>query len=58
MLGILGDIVKTTVDVATTPLSVAADVITLGGTLNDRDEAYTETSLNNILKDIEDILNQ
>lgn len=43
MLGLLGKLVQTTVDVVTLPVSAAADVVTLGGALVDRDEPYTVT---------------
>ena len=36
-----GKILSTVVDVATLPVSVAVDALTLGGTLVDRDEPYT-----------------
>lgn len=49
----LFDLIK---DVVKTPIAIAADVVTLGGTLNDRDEPYTKTNVNKILEDIEDII--
>lgn len=49
----LFDLIK---DVVKTPIAIAADVVTLGGALNERDEPYTKTNVNKILQDIEDIL--
>lgn len=38
-------------DVVTSPVSVAADVVTLGGLLNERNEPYTATKLKRIGRD-------
>ena len=47
MFGMLENLAKATVGVVVeTPLAVVADVITLGGTLSDKDEPYTATALN------------
>ncbi len=43
-------------DVVTAPIAIVADVVTLGGTLNDRDKPYTATVLENMSDDVEDIL--
>lgn len=56
MLGFLTSAVRATVNVVTLPLSVAADVVTLGGELNDRGKSYTETKLNRIGKDASKIV--
>ena len=58
MFGILGDLTKAVVGVVIeTPLAVAADVITLGGTLTDKNqcggETYTATALKGVMKNIE-----
>ncbi|MDX0765764.1 hypothetical protein GOD36_26605 [Sinorhizobium medicae] len=50
MLGFLGKLVETTVDVVTLPASVAADVVTMGGALNDRERPYTVDKAGRILK--------
>ena len=41
MFNILTGLTKAVVGVATLPVDVVADVVTLGGTLTDRDEPYT-----------------
>ena len=38
-------------DVVTTPVAVLADVVTLGGLVNDRDEPYTLTKARRIGSD-------
>lgn len=37
----------------TTPVAVVADVVTLGGTMNDRKETYTESQLKALVKNVE-----
>lgn len=44
------------IDVATMPIAIVADIATLGGTLNDRNEPYTSSSLSNINNDVEKII--
>lgn len=39
-MGLIGKLLKTTIDIATLPVSVIADTITMGGELIDRDESY------------------
>lgn len=56
MLGFLTSAVRATANVVTLPLSVAADVVTLGGELNDRGKSYTETKLKRIGKDASKIV--
>lgn len=41
MLGFIGKLVETTVDVVTLPVAVAADAVTMGGALNERACPYT-----------------
>lgn len=38
-------------NVATLPVSIAADAVTLGGALLDRDESYAESKARRIAKD-------
>lgn len=46
MFGLLGSLTKATVGaVIETPIAVVADAVTLGGTLTDKDEPYTATSV-------------
>ena len=54
MFRILGDLTKAVVGVVVeTPIAVAADMLTLGGSLTDKDEPYTATSLKNVMRNIE-----
>lgn len=53
MLGILGDLTKAVVGVVIeTPIAIAADVVTLGGTLSDTDEPYTATALKGVMENV------
>ena len=42
MIGFLNSAVKAASAVVDVPVSIAADVVTLGGALNDKDKSYTE----------------
>jgi hypothetical protein len=58
MFDILSNLTKAAVGlVVRTPLAVAADVITLGGTLTDKNqcggETYTASALKDVVKNIE-----
>ena len=54
MFGILGDLTKAVVGVVIeTPIAVAADMLTLGGSITDKDEPYTATALKGVVKNIE-----
>ena len=51
-----GSLLSAAVRVVATPVYVAADVVTLGGALNDRDVPYTVSNLSAIADDIDDSL--
>ena len=54
MFGLLGDLTKAVVGVVVeTPLAVAADVITLGGSITDAKEPYTATALKKVVSNVE-----
>lgn len=56
MFGMLGSLTKAVVGVVVeTPIAVVADVVTLGGTLSDKDEPYTTTSLGKVLDNLSDV---
>lgn len=48
-----GSLLKAAVCVVTAPVAVVADVVTLGGTMNDRKETYTESQLKALVKNVE-----
>lgn len=50
-MGLIGKLLKTTIDIATLPVSVVADTITMGGELTDRSEPYIMQHLKAIGKD-------
>ena len=52
MFGILESITKAAVGVVTLPVSVVADVVTLGGALTDKKEPYTATTASDIVKNL------
>lgn len=53
MLGIFESLTKAAVGVAVeTPLAVAADLVTLGGALNDKSEPHTVTALKTVRQNV------
>ena len=54
-MGIFGKLLKTTFDLATLPIDVAKDVITMGGALNDQDQPSTVKKLKTLDRDIKSI---
>lgn len=54
MFGMLSDLAKAAVGVVVeTPIAIAADVLTLGGSLTDKDEPYTATAVKNVMQNVE-----
>ena len=55
MFGLLGSLTKAAVGVVVeTPIAVVADAVTLSGSLTDRDESYTATSMKKIMENLSD----
>jgi hypothetical protein len=52
MFGILKNVTKAIVGVATIPLDVAADVVTLGGACNDKKRPYTAEKISSIMENL------
>ena len=52
MFGLLESLAKAAVGVVTLPVTVVADVITLGGALTDKDELYTASAASDIVKNL------
>lgn len=53
MFGIINNLVKATVGVVIeTPIAIAADVITMGGAMTDKDKPYTAEALEKVVKNI------
>lgn len=55
MFDFLTKTVKLAANVATLPVSVVADVATMGGAMTDRDEPYTATHAKRVLTDVEQL---
>lgn len=55
MFGMLGNLVKATVGVVVeTPIAVVADVVTLGGSLTDKDKPYTAEAISKVVENIQE----
>jgi hypothetical protein len=52
MFGILEDLTKAVVGVATLPVSIAADIVTLGGVNTDKDKPYTAETVSDIVQNL------
>ena len=50
-MSLLGKLLKTGIDIVTTPISITADLLTLGGELTDNDESYTSKNFKRIAED-------
>ena len=54
MFGMLGSLTKAVVGVVVeTPIAIAADAITLGGSLTEKREPYTATALKRVAENVE-----
>lgn len=53
MFGFIEDLAKAAVSVVTVPVAVVADVVTLGGSLTDKDEPYTAIAVSDLVKNLE-----
>lgn len=51
----LGNLFKAAVGIAIeTPIAIAADALTLGGTLTDKREPYTATALKKVVQNVQE----
>ena len=58
MFGMLTSLTKAVVGaVVETPIALAADVLTLGGSLTDKREPYTATALKRVAENVQDAAN-
>lgn len=54
MFGMLESLAKAATAVVTVPVSLAADVVTLGGSLTDKDKPYTAEALGDLVQNLQD----
>jgi len=54
-MGLFGKLLKTGLDVVTSPIEVVKDVATLGGLCTDQDEPYTVKRLKRLADDAEEV---
>ncbi|MFV1535244.1 hypothetical protein VWX96_17075 [Phaeobacter sp. A90a-4f] len=55
MFGILKSAMKAASAVVDVPVSVAADIVTLGGALTDKDKPYTAEAAERLVKNVKDM---
>ena len=54
MFEIFGDLTKAVIGVVIeTPIAIAADVVTMGGALTEKDEPYTASAIKGVMENIE-----
>jgi hypothetical protein len=54
MFGMLESLAKAATSVVTIPVSVVADVVTLGGSLTDKNETYTGQAVSDLVQNLSD----
>lgn len=54
MFGMLESLAKAAVAVVTVPVAVVADVVTLGGSLTDKDKPYTAEAVEDFVQNLTD----
>ncbi len=54
-MGLFGKLLKTTLDIATSPVAVAKDIATLGGAITGEQETYTGKKLRQLGDDVQEI---
>ncbi len=55
MFGLLTSVVKAASAAIDVPVSIAADVVTLGGLTNDKEKTYTEEALGRFVGNVKNI---
>lgn len=54
MFGMIESLAKAAAAVVTVPVAVVADVVTLGGSLNDKDKPYTAEAVGDLVDNLKD----
>ncbi len=54
MFAMLQSLTKAALGTVTVPVAVVADIVTLGGSLTDRDKPYTAEAVSDVLKNLKD----
>jgi len=57
MFVMLESLAKAAISVVTVPVAVVADVVTLGGSLTDKDKPYTAEAVSDLVKNLENATN-
>lgn len=54
MFGLIESLSKAALGVVTVPVALVADVVTLGGSLTDKDEPYTAKAVSDVVENLSD----
>jgi hypothetical protein len=57
-MSLFGKLLKTAIDVATLPIDITKDVITMGGVLEDEDKPYTAQKFERLGSDLKQVINE
>lgn len=55
MWGLIESTVRAAASVVSVPVAVAADVVTLGGSLTDKERPYTAEACSDLMKNVKDM---
>lgn len=55
MLGFLESTIKAAASIVSVPVSIAADAVTLGGTLTDKPRPYTADACSDLVRNVQDM---
>lgn len=54
-MSLLGKLLKTTFDVASLPIDIVKDTVTMGGSLTDQNKPYTAKKISRLGDDLEEV---
>jgi hypothetical protein len=54
MFGFIESLAKAALGIVTVPIAIVADVVTLGGTVIDKDRPFTADAVSDVVKNLED----
>ncbi len=56
-MGLFGKLLKTTIDIATTPIDIASDVLTMGGAANET-ESKIAAKARRLKRDLDEVVDE
>ncbi len=56
-MGLFGKLLKTTIDIATTPIDIASDVLTMGGAANETESKIADKA-RRLKRDLDEVVDE